>query len=88
LGYRKDKTTMTIENFAMWELGTVFFYYDITEPTTNDGNSGDSASRRALSTGILAIVLVEMLSPISFLGGYQRPLVFQKFREKMLATVS
>jgi nucleoside-specific outer membrane channel protein Tsx len=39
LGYRKDKTTMTIENFAMWELGSVFFYYDITEPTTNDGNS-------------------------------------------------
>ena len=36
LGYRKDKTTMTIENFAMWELGTVFFYYDITEPTTDD----------------------------------------------------
>ena len=39
LGYRKDKTTMTIENFAMWELGSVFFYYDITEPTTDDGNS-------------------------------------------------
>ena len=49
LGYRKDKTTMTIENFAMWELGTVFFYYDITEPTTNDGNSGDSARRDAFS---------------------------------------
>ncbi len=40
LGYRKDKTTMTIENFSMWELGTVFFYYDITEPTTDDGQPG------------------------------------------------
>jgi nucleoside-specific outer membrane channel protein Tsx len=39
LGYRKDKTTMTIENFSLWELGTVFFYYDITEPTTDDGSS-------------------------------------------------
>ncbi len=37
LGYRSDKTTVTIENFAVWELGTVFFYYDITEPTTDDG---------------------------------------------------
>jgi nucleoside-specific outer membrane channel protein Tsx len=36
LGYRSDKTTLTIENFTMWELGTVFFYYDITEPTTDD----------------------------------------------------
>jgi nucleoside-specific outer membrane channel protein Tsx len=40
LGYREDKTTMTIENFSMWELGTVFFYYDITEPTTDDGQPG------------------------------------------------
>lgn len=37
LGYRTDKTTLTIENFGLWELGTVFFYYDITEPTTDDG---------------------------------------------------
>ncbi len=36
LGYRQDKTTMTIENFSVWELGSVFFYYDITEPTTDD----------------------------------------------------
>lgn len=40
LGYRSDKTTVTIENFAVWELGTVFFYYDITEPTTDDGQEG------------------------------------------------
>lgn len=40
LGYRTDKTTMTIENFSVWELGTVFFYYDITEPTTDDGQPG------------------------------------------------
>jgi nucleoside-specific outer membrane channel protein Tsx len=39
LGYREDKTTMTIENFSMWELGTVFFYYDITEPTTDDNGT-------------------------------------------------
>jgi nucleoside-specific outer membrane channel protein Tsx len=38
LGYRSDKTTLTIEHFGIWELGTVFFYFDITEPTTNDGN--------------------------------------------------
>ena len=48
LGYRKDKTTMTIENFAMWELGSVFFYYDITEPTTNDGNN-NAARKDAFS---------------------------------------
>lgn len=40
LGYRSDKTTLTIENFSVWEYGTVFFYYDITEPTTNDGQPG------------------------------------------------
>lgn len=39
LGYRSDKTTYTIEHFGMWELGTVFFYYDITEPTTDDKDS-------------------------------------------------
>ncbi len=40
LGYDKDKTIMTIENFSMWEYGTVFFYYDITEPfSTNKGDS-------------------------------------------------
>lgn len=42
LGYRTDKTTMTIENFSMWEYGTVFFYYDITEPTTDDTDSDAS----------------------------------------------
>ncbi len=49
LGYRKDKTTMTIENFAMWELGSVFFYYDITEPTTDDGSSLNSKRTDAFS---------------------------------------
>lgn len=39
LGYRKDKTTLTLEHFALWELGTVFFYYDITEPTTDDNGT-------------------------------------------------
>lgn len=43
LGYREDKTTLTLEHFALWEMGTVFFYYDITEPTTDDGqNFNDS----------------------------------------------
>lgn len=37
LGYREDKTTLTLEQFTLWEYGTVFFYYDITEPTTDDG---------------------------------------------------
>ena len=49
LGYRSDKTTMTIENFAVWELGTVFFYYDITEPTTQDGNQTNSNRTDAFS---------------------------------------
>lgn len=49
LGYRSDKTTLTIENFAVWELGTVFFYYDITEPTTDDGHTFDSGRKDAFS---------------------------------------
>lgn len=48
LGYRPDKTTVTIENFSVWELGTVFFYYDITEPTTDDGNV-DSGNQKYYS---------------------------------------
>lgn len=39
LGYREDKTTLTLEHFGLWELGTIFFYYDITEPTTDDGQN-------------------------------------------------
>lgn len=39
LGYEKEKFTMTIENFAVWELGTVFFYYDITEPFSHNRQS-------------------------------------------------
>lgn len=36
LGYRSTKTTVTIENFSVWEYGTLFFYYDITDPMGND----------------------------------------------------
>ncbi len=36
LGYEEEKLTMTIEHFAVWEKGTVFFYYDITEPMSRD----------------------------------------------------
>lgn len=47
LGYREDKTTLTLEHFALWEMGTVFFYYDITEPTTDDGqNFNDSENTK------------------------------------------
>jgi nucleoside-specific outer membrane channel protein Tsx len=35
-GYRKTRTTLTIENFSLWDYGTVFFYYDITEPMGRD----------------------------------------------------
>lgn len=35
-GYRSTRKTVTIENFSVWEYGTVFFYYDITEPTGRD----------------------------------------------------
>ena len=31
-GYEKERTTYTIEHFGVWELGTVFFFYDITDP--------------------------------------------------------
>jgi nucleoside-specific outer membrane channel protein Tsx len=31
-GYEKERTTYTLEHFGVWELGTVFFYYDITDP--------------------------------------------------------
>jgi nucleoside-specific outer membrane channel protein Tsx len=31
-GYEKERTIMTIEHFGMWELGNIFFYYDITDP--------------------------------------------------------
>ena len=27
-----ERTTYTIEHFGVWEYGTVFFYYDITDP--------------------------------------------------------
>ena len=36
LGYKPTKETVTIENFSVWEYGTVFFYYDITEPRGRD----------------------------------------------------
>jgi nucleoside-specific outer membrane channel protein Tsx len=36
LGYRKTRTTYTLENFSVWEYGTLFFYYDITDPFSND----------------------------------------------------
>ena len=67
LGYRKDKTTMTIENFAMWELGSVFFYYDITEPTTNDGNN-NAARKDAFSN--------------QFFGGISTAISFSKVTGK------
>jgi nucleoside-specific outer membrane channel protein Tsx len=41
LGYEKEKMIMTIENFSMWEYGTVFFYYDVTEPMSKQ--NGDSS---------------------------------------------
>jgi nucleoside-specific outer membrane channel protein Tsx len=38
-GYRSSRTTLTIENFAIWNYGTVFYYYDITEPMGKDQGS-------------------------------------------------
>lgn len=35
-GYRSSRTTLTIESFELWKYGTVFFYYDITDPTGRD----------------------------------------------------
>jgi nucleoside-specific outer membrane channel protein Tsx len=31
-GYSKERSTMTLEHFGLWELGNIFFYYDITDP--------------------------------------------------------
>ncbi len=71
LGYRKDKTTMTIENFAVWELGTVFFYYDITEPTTDDGNQMNSNRTDAFSN--------------QFFGGLSTTFSFSKMTGKQVS---
>lgn len=30
LGYDREKTTLTIEHFGLWEYGNVFFYYDLS----------------------------------------------------------
>lgn len=43
-GYRKTRKTLTIENFSVWSYGTVFFYYDITEPMGNDAGPSGFAS--------------------------------------------
>ncbi len=43
LGYKTTKEIVTIENFSMWEYGTVFFYYDITEPRGRDSGTGSKA---------------------------------------------
>jgi len=71
LGYRKDKTTMTIENFSVWELGTVFFYYDITEPSTDDGNSLHSNRTNAFSN--------------QFFGGISTTFSFSKMLDKRVS---
>jgi nucleoside-specific outer membrane channel protein Tsx len=68
LGYREDKTTMTIENFSMWELGTVFFYYDITEPTTDDGQNFDDSKNTNYSN--------------QFFGGISTTVSFSKMSGK------
>ncbi len=39
-GYEKERTTYTLEHFGVWEYGTVFFYYDITDPFSAPPNSG------------------------------------------------
>ena len=41
LGYEKERTTYTLEHFGVWEYGTIFFYYDITDPFSahKQGNS-------------------------------------------------
>ena len=49
-GYEKERTTYTVEHFGVWELGTVFFYYDITDPFSappNPGATGKSHQRGA-----------------------------------------
>jgi nucleoside-specific outer membrane channel protein Tsx len=71
LGYRKDKTTITIENFATWELGTVFFYYDITEPTTNYGQTFNDSKNSAYSN--------------QFFGGISTTVSFSKVFKKEIS---
>lgn len=39
-GYEKDRITMTLEHFGLWELGNIFFYYDITDPFSAPPSGG------------------------------------------------
>lgn len=38
-GYEKERVTMTLEHFGVWEYGTMFFYYDITDPFSAPPNN-------------------------------------------------
>jgi nucleoside-specific outer membrane channel protein Tsx len=59
-GYRSTRTTLTIENFSVWEYGTVFFYYDITEPTGRD--QGPKYYSNQFFGGIAATLSLSRLS--------------------------
>lgn len=41
-GYEKSRRTLTIENFGVWKYGTVFFYYDITDPYSGNEKQGSN----------------------------------------------
>ena len=41
-GYATQRSTMTLEHFGLWKYGTVFFYYDITDPFSGDNKEGSN----------------------------------------------
>jgi nucleoside-specific outer membrane channel protein Tsx len=68
MGYKKDKTTMTIENFSLWEYGTVYFFYDITEPFSNNAARGS----QQFYGSIAPTFSLSKITGHSFSGGFIR----------------
>lgn len=71
-GYEKERTTYTIEHFGLWELGTVFFYYDITDPF-----SAHKAGRSQFFGGTSATVSWSKLFGMNFTNGFVKDISFR-----------
>lgn len=59
LGYPQEKTTLTIENFSLWEYGAMYFFYDITEPIAHDDgtNSEQTYSNQFFGSLVASVSL-------------------------------
>lgn len=71
-GYEKERTTYTLEHFGVWELGTVFFYYDITDPF-----SANKAGRSQFFGGTSATLSWTKLFGLNFGTGVLRDISFR-----------